>query len=49
MEYYTPEKERAIRWDDPEIGIVWPIPDWETPKLSAKDLEGKMFREADLF
>ena len=48
-EYYTPEKERAIRWDDPEIGIVWPIPDWETPKLSAKDLEGKMFREADLF
>ena len=48
-EYYTPEKERAIRWDDPEIGIIWPIPDWETPKLSAKDLEGKMFREADLF
>ena len=48
-EYYTPEKERAIRWDDPEIGIIWPIPDWEKPKLSAKDLEGKMFREADLF
>ena len=48
-EYYTPEKERAIRWDDPEIGIIWPIPDWETPKLSAKYLEGKMFREADLF
>ena len=48
-EYYTPEKERAIRWNDPEIGIIWPIPDWEAPKLSAKDLEGKPFREADLF
>ena len=48
-EYYNPEKERAIRWDDPEIGIVWPIPNWETPKLSAKDLDGKLFSEADLF
>lgn len=31
---YTPAAEGAVRWDDPEIGIVWPI---KTPLVSAKD------------
>jgi dTDP-4-dehydrorhamnose 3,5-epimerase len=31
---YDPAHESGIRWDDPELGIVWPV---ETPKLSAKD------------
>ncbi len=48
-EYYTPAKERTIQWDDPEIGIEWPLLDGELPKLSAKDLAGKAFREAELF
>lgn len=48
-EYYTPAKERTIQWDDPEIGIDWPLTEGELPKLSAKDLAGKAFREAELF
>ncbi len=48
-EYYTPSRERTIQWDDPEIGIDWPLSKDEIPKLSAKDLVGKPFREAELF
>jgi dTDP-4-dehydrorhamnose 3,5-epimerase len=33
-DYYHPEAERSVRWDDPTIGIVWPLRDVE---LSAKD------------
>jgi len=33
--YYSPEHERSIRWDDPDIGISWPID--MIPTLSAKD------------
>jgi dTDP-4-dehydrorhamnose 3,5-epimerase len=33
-EYYHPEAERSIRWDDPRIGIEWPI---DGPVVSAKD------------
>jgi dTDP-4-dehydrorhamnose 3,5-epimerase len=46
-EYYAPEFERTIRWNDPELAIVWPI-DGE-PILSVKDAAGKPFREADVF
>lgn len=35
-QYYSPEHDRAIRWDDPEIGIDWPITG-AAPILSAKD------------
>ena len=48
-EYYTPSQERSLLWNDPVIGIVWPIQKGETPILSAKDLAGKPLREADLF
>lgn len=48
-EYYTPSKERCLLWNDPEIGIIWPIPNGVNPILSAKDLVGKPLREADLF
>jgi dTDP-4-dehydrorhamnose 3,5-epimerase len=48
-EYYTPSQERSLLWNDPVIGIVWPIPEGETPILSAKDLVGKPLCEADLF
>ena len=35
--FYAPEEERSIRWDDPDIGIGWPVgPDFE-PILAAKD------------
>ena len=34
-DYYAPEHERCIRWDDPAIGIAWPLDG--VPSLSAKD------------
>lgn len=38
-DYYAPEHERCLRWDDPAVGIEWPIHDLE-PQLSAKDQLG---------
>jgi dTDP-4-dehydrorhamnose 3,5-epimerase len=35
-EYYSPEHDRALAWDDPEIGVPWPIPG-EAAILSDKD------------
>lgn len=41
-DYYAPEAELSVRWDDPEIGIVWPIAD---PILAAKDAEAPLLRD----
>lgn len=46
-DYYTPAAERCIRWDDPDLAIDWELAG--EPKLSAKDQQGKGFKEADLF
>jgi len=46
-DYYAPEHERAIIWNDPDLNITWPLAD--EPNLSAKDRQAKRFREADLF
>jgi len=43
-DYYDPEGELHLRWDDPEIGIRWPI---TQPILSAKDAHGVGLREAE--
>ena len=37
-DYYHPEAEGTIRWDDPTIGVDWPV---ETPTLSEKDSSGE--------
>ena len=47
--YYAPEDERTIAWDDASIGISWPLPEGETPILSAKDASATQFSDADLF
>ncbi len=44
---YSASHERCIRWDDPTISINWP--DSVKPILSAKDAEGRHFKDADLF
>ncbi len=45
-DYYAPEHERCLLWNDPAIGIEWPL-DGE-PQLSAKDKLGKSLAEAEL-
>jgi len=47
-ELYAPEHERCIRWDDPELGIAWPLLA-QAPLLSAKDLAGVSLAEAELY
>jgi dTDP-4-dehydrorhamnose 3,5-epimerase len=46
-DYWAPEFERSIAWNDPAIGIQWPI-DGE-PQLSAKDRSGLSLNEAEVF
>lgn len=47
--YYAPQYERSILWDDPQLGIDWPIIPGTKPVLSSKDLAGKSFAEAEYF
>ena len=46
-DYYAPAHERCILWNDPEIGIRWPIAG--PAQLSVKDLAGIHLNEAELF
>ena len=48
-DYYAPQHERVVRYDDPEIGIGWPLVDGVETVLSDKDSAGLAFRDADLF
>lgn len=48
-DYYAPEWERTILWDDPEISIEWPLIGGNFPLLSPKDAQGKRFNEVELF
>jgi len=46
-DYYAPEHERCVAWNDPDIGIRWPLAG--EPVLAAKDRAGKRLRDADAF
>ncbi len=48
-DFYAPEHERCIAWNDPELAIDWPLSDGETPIVSAKDAQGCAFKDAELF
>jgi dTDP-4-dehydrorhamnose 3,5-epimerase len=43
-DYYAPELERCIAWDDPTLAIAWPL-NGATPNVSAKDSAGEAFRQ----
>jgi dTDP-4-dehydrorhamnose 3,5-epimerase len=47
-DYYAPEHERCVAWDDPDLAIAWPDTG-VSPRLSAKDAEGRALRDAQLF
>ena len=46
-DYYAPQYERCIRWDDPAIGIEWPVS--QSLILSAKDQQGLLLSQAEVF
>lgn len=48
-DYYAPVHERAIRWDDHELNITWPLPPGVSPLLSASDAAGKPLRDAEVY
>jgi dTDP-4-dehydrorhamnose 3,5-epimerase len=47
-DYWAPEHERSIIWNDPDLAIDWQL-GGATPLLSAKDQAGKLLREAETF
>jgi dTDP-4-dehydrorhamnose 3,5-epimerase len=48
-DYYAPEFDRSLKWNDPKVGIEWPLVDGKQPLVSEKDENGKLFTEADTF
>ena len=46
-DYYAPEHERCIAWNDPTLAIDWPVIDG-APLLSGKDAAGQAFLQAEL-
>ncbi len=45
--YHAPEHERVIIWNDPDLGVEWPVPKGSTPILSSKDTAGTPFAKAE--
>ena len=45
--YYNPEEERCIQWNDEELGIDWPLQN--NPLVSDKDKKGKKFKDSEYF
>jgi dTDP-4-dehydrorhamnose 3,5-epimerase len=48
-DFYAPSWERTLMWDDPQIGIQWPLVDGVPPLLSKKDAQGSYLDQAELF
>lgn len=48
-DYYAPEFERAIRWDDPDIAIEWPLGSGELPVLSERDAAAPLLKDAETY
>lgn len=48
-EFWAPEHERSLLWNDADVGIEWPLPAGVPPILSAKDAAGSYFKNAECF
>ena len=47
-DYYAPQWERSILWNDPAINIQWPLKD-SLPSLSSRDQAGSLLSESEIF
>jgi dTDP-4-dehydrorhamnose 3,5-epimerase len=48
-DYYAPEWDRTLLWNDPSVGIAWPLINGQLPTVSEKDARGLPLSEANLF
>jgi dTDP-4-dehydrorhamnose 3,5-epimerase len=48
-DFYAPQFECSIRWDDPDLAIEWPLVGGQTPELSAKDQAAITLKDAEVF
>ncbi len=48
-DYYAPEHERCLLWNDPDLAVDWPIPPGSAPVLSEKDADGRPLARAEVF
>jgi len=46
-DFYAPQHEKCIRWDDPTLNITWPL-DGKQPQLSGKDAKGQLFLDTKI-
>jgi dTDP-4-dehydrorhamnose 3,5-epimerase len=48
-DFYAPTHERAVRWDDPDLGVRWPLPAGAAPRVSGKDAIAPLFNAAESY
>jgi dTDP-4-dehydrorhamnose 3,5-epimerase len=48
-DFYCPEADRTLRWDDPTVGVAWPLAGQGPPLLSPKDARGQLLADAEVF
>ncbi len=48
-DFYSPNTERTLIWNDPDLAIDWPVKPGEPPKISPKDAAGVLLRDAECF
>lgn len=48
-DYYAPQYERSLRWNDPQISVPWPLAAGEMPQLKAADANARLLADAETF
>jgi dTDP-4-dehydrorhamnose 3,5-epimerase len=48
-DYWAPQYERGIRWDDPQVAVEWPLSPGHAPLLSPKDLAAELLQNAECY
>jgi len=48
-DFYSPKDERAVRWNDPRLGVQWPLAGDGAPVISPKDAAAPLFSDAEYF